>query len=342
MNKSIVLGILAIGSVLAQESPRDIKTASIVPPSKPSELAAANAELEAINQLVSPKAKKAPRQQKKRATASRPAVPTPTFRKLNSENLQNVSATEVPFHAKAGECYAKVMKTPGEYKSVSEKAVVREAYKKIDIIPAKFAWVNEKVVVEEAAETLVKVPAVYKVVEEKTLLEPAKTVWKKGTSYQGLKVVSQKTTESGEIMCLVEEPAKYSTISKKVMVSPEQVKKVQLEAKYMTIKVKKLIEPAKEVVIDVPAEYKDEEKQLALKNPEYSWSRVVCSANLTSKNVQNIQLALQKKKAYQGPINGKVDDRLLSAASKFASESGLPHGNKFIALEVIDALNIKL
>lgn len=333
MNKSVILLILTFVAV-AQESPRDILTASISPQSK---LPSPSLGLE--KQGTAPASASV---QKKALLPKKKPIPVRKQEKLDVENIQTVSVSDVPFQAKVGECYAKVIKTQGEYKSVSEKTLVREAYKRVDIVPAKFEWVNQKVVVEEAAENLVKVPAVYKTVQEKVLLEPAKTVWKKGSSYKGMKVVSKKTTDSGQVMCLVEQPAKYDVVEKKVMISPEQIKKVMTEAKYTTIKVKKMVEPAREVVTEVPAVYKDEEKQLAVKEPKYSWSKVVCEANLTETNVTKIQLALQRKNAYKGPINGKMDETLLSAATKFASENGLPRGNQFIALEVIDALNVKL
>lgn len=256
--------------------------------------------------------------------------------------LDPASVGGVPYQAKAGQCYAKVEKSEGEYKVTTEKELVREAYTKVRVIPAKFSWVDEKITIEEPAEDLVRVPAQYKTVQEKILVRDARTVWKKGAGLPvGAKILEKKKGQT-DVLCLVEEPPLYQTVSKRVLVAPEHVKKVSLPGKYKTIRVKKLAEPAREETVEVPAEYREVSKKVALKDPQYAWTRVVCETNLTPKNIEAIQVALKNKDAYHGPVNGRIDPGFMAATLKFAQDRGLPHDGKFIAMEVIDALNIKL
>lgn len=61
------------------------------------------------------------------------------------------------------------------------------------------------------------VPAVYKTTTEEVLESPAQTVWKKGRG-----PIEKLDNATGEIMCLVEIPAKYRTIQKVVLENPLQ------------------------------------------------------------------------------------------------------------------------
>ena len=54
------------------------------------------------------------------------------------------------------------------------------------------------------------------------LEKPAHTAWKKGpAATQTANVLSESVTDTGEIMCLVEVPAKYKTITKRILKTPE-------------------------------------------------------------------------------------------------------------------------
>lgn len=353
VSTALCLGLLFGATVAVAQTPgAPLRTASIAPKQLRSAASAPmpassveETQVQALHRQIQERDRKISQLQSK--LRARPATPARTVERVSvpmnaSATAENSGAPQnVPYQAKAGQCYAKVVKTEGEYKRSLEKELVREAYTKIEVVPAKFAWVDEKITIEEPAEDLVRVPAQYKIVEEKTLVHPARTVWKKSGSVAGAKVLDRKTA-SGEILCLVEEPAQYTTVRKKVLASPEQVKRVSLPGKYKTIRVKKLVEAARESTIEVPAEYRETEKEVATKEPQYAWTRVVCETNLTAKNVQTIQLALQKRSAYRGPLNGRLDAPFLDATQRFAKERGLPHGGSFIAMEVIDALNIKL
>ena len=51
---------------------------------------------------------------------------------------------------------------------------------------------------------------------------------------------------TGEIMCLVEEPAVYKTVRKKVIKTPATTRTVEIPAEYKTVKVNKLVKAAEQ------------------------------------------------------------------------------------------------
>ena len=103
-------------------------------------------------------------------------------------------AGDLPPNAKPGECYAKVL------------------------IPAKVQGIEETVQISEEQKVLARIiPAQYEVERERVLVKEARQVWKPG---RGSKEKVHETT--GEILCLVEEPAVYKTIEKRILVAPER------------------------------------------------------------------------------------------------------------------------
>jgi hypothetical protein len=106
------------------------------------------------------------------------------------------------------------------------------------------------------------------VLTEKVLESPAYTTWKKG---RGLNEKVDHAT--GEIMCLVEVPAKYKTIEKRVLKSPVTIKKVEIPAEYKTVRVKKLAKPAQEKREAIPAEYQTIEKRMKVSDAKLTWTQ---------------------------------------------------------------------
>lgn len=75
------------------------------------------------------------------------------------------------------------------------------------MIPAVYEWKEETILVKPQSTRLEKVRPVYRTVTEEVLESPAQTVWNKGR-----RPVEQIDNATGEIMCLMEIPAKYRTI----------------------------------------------------------------------------------------------------------------------------------
>ncbi len=161
---------------------------------------------------------------------------------------------------------------PATYRWVNEQVMVEEPGEVIKVIPAKYEWVTEQVMVEEEIVKEVRVPATYKTVREKVLDKPAHTVWKKGTnSYtkildedgNPLNVVgTRRSANTGDIMCLVEVPATYKTVTKRVLDRPETTKQVVIPAKYKNVRKKVLKSPATTRTVEKPAKYKTVRKKV--------------------------------------------------------------------------------
>jgi len=286
----------------------------------------------------------------------------------------------VPPDAKPGECYAKVL-IPAKYKTVTERVLMKAATEKVEIIPAKYEMVEEKVMVEPASERWEVVPAEYKWVEEKVvfkeassrmetipvkyaykeeqvLVKPAETKWKKGRG-----PIEKLDGSTGEILCLVEEPAVYKTVKKQVVAEPAKTVKVDIPAEYGTVKKKVLVTPPTVKKIEVPAVYKTmtvrkmvappqekrtpipEEYQMVTRNEKVSearseWARILCETNTTPDFVKRVQEALAKAGLNPGPVDGEIGGQTQIAIQAFQKKNGLSVGA--LTYETVEKLGIKM
>lgn len=291
-----------------------------------------------------------------------------------------INSALVPPNAKPGECYAKVQTSP-KYEKVTEEVVKRQAGEKIEVVNPKFEWIEEKVLVKEGSfklevvpaqyemvdeKVLVKpaytvleqVPAKYESVEEKVLVKPAQTVWKKGRG-----PIERIDGSTGEILCLVEEPPVYKTISKRVLKSPAKVekkeipaeyitvkkrvmkappttKKVEIPAEYKTVKVKKQVTPAQEKRIPIPEERQTMTKTKKVADGKLEWRPILCQTNMTAEVVKKIQIALKDAGYYNGPIDGVVGGGTTSGLRSYQNDKGLATGG--ITMESLRKLGVKL
>jgi peptidoglycan hydrolase-like protein with peptidoglycan-binding domain len=289
-------------------------------------------------------------------------------------------ASLFPPNAEPGKCYAKVL-IPTKYKIVKEEVIKHEAFEKIFVIPAQWDWEEKKVMVKEATEKLEIIPATYKIVEEKVEIvpptvkfttvkpvfgtveekiidKPERTIWKKGS---GLLDKVEGTT--GDIMCLVNEPATYKTIKKQVLKTPATVKKTDIPGKYKiikkqvidkpaevkkipvpaefkTVKVKKLVTPAQEDHVKVPEERQIITKRVKESDEKMSWRPVLCETNMTRDVIRQIQKALSDKGFDPGPLDGSIGGGTLKALNKFQTKNNLARGG--LTYETLKALNVTI
>ncbi|MDP8080099.1 peptidoglycan-binding domain-containing protein [Phocoenobacter skyensis] len=290
-----------------------------------------------------------------------------------------------PPQAKPGECYARVLTPatykvieekvlakgagesiqviPAQYQTVTEKVLISEASTQLKVIPATYKTVTEKVLIAPAQEVLTKVPAKYKTVTEKVLVKPAYTTWKRGVnpvsdSYSTVTkngdVVSKYDQSTGEIMCLVEVPAEYKTVSKKVLATPAgtvkkiipakyktvtkrivatqaTTQKVTIPAKYKTVSVRKLVKPAETVKTPIPAEYKTITKRVVETKPHLEWRGILCETNTTPDLIRRLQTALNKKGYRSGKVDGVLGRDTLRAVIKYQRANNLPSGQLTLA-----------
>jgi len=198
-----------------------------------------------------------------------------------------------------GSCFREYY-TPAEYKTESRRIMTREASEKIVVIPAQFETVEERVVVKEAYTRTVDIPATYRSESESVLVEPARSVWKKGRG-----PIERIDNTSGEIMCLVEIPARYETLTKTVLDKPASTKTVDVPAVYKNIKVKRLIKPATENRVDIAAEFDTISTKVKVADAGFFWLKKGESANADSRS-SGREVCLVEQKAQTRTVKREV------------------------------------
>lgn len=293
-----------------------------------------------------------------------------------------------PPNAEPGHCYARVLipatwgqttetvlvreasqrveVTPARYETVEERVLVKEASTRLETIPARYETVEERVMIRPESSRFEEVPATYKTMSEQIMVAPARTEWKRGAASSfGDSVVQSRTTDTGEVMCLVETPAQYKTVTRKVVDSPATTRKITIPAEYRTIKktvmaepaktrevtipaeydsikVQKIATPAQERRIEIPAEYAELNKRTQVGTDRMEWREVLCQVNMTDGNIRTLQIALRDKGYDPGPIDGVLGSKTLISANRYAKSSGLPYGSNYISIETAEKLGLRL
>lgn len=286
----------------------------------------------------------------------------------------------LPPNAKPGECYARVL-VPATYKSeskdvlqkqasyrlevapakhewVEERVLVKEASETAKLIPAKYDWVTEKVLVKEAYDKVITIPASYEKVTEQILVKPAYTTWKKGRG-----PIERIDNATGEIVCLVEVPAQYKTITKKMMVKEPTTETIQIPAEYKeikkrvmlespklekvtipeeykTVKVKKVATPAQSKRIEIPATYQTITNRIKTTDSYLEWRSILCETNTSAGIIGNIQRALLNAGHNPGPIDGVIGGQTMAALKSYQREKNIAAGQ--ITMETLKSLGVSL
>lgn len=296
----------------------------------------------------------------------------------SSSVIPETSNNLLPPNAKTGECYARVL-TPATYRTDTSKVLLREAGYRIEvshptykwgterilvkeasevaeIVPAKYEWRTERVLVKEAHEHLKTIPAVYETKTEKVLVKAAYTTWKKGRG-----PIEKINNSTGEIMCLIDVPAEYKTITSKVIVTPARIEKElhdavykdvkkrvmvaeptmvkrTIPAEYKTIKVQKIAQPAQENRIEIPALYQTVSNRVQVTDSNLEWRSILCETNTTGDIVRNLQRALLTAGHNPGPIDGVIGRETLAAVNSYQREKNLAVGQ--LTIETIRSLGV--
>lgn len=290
--------------------------------------------------------------------------------------VDNSSLT--PPNAKAGECYAKLL-TPAQYETNTEEKLLTSTVKKLKVtepiyemveysilekaesfkyvlIPATYKCVENRVMVEPEKTTYQVIPATFKEIEETIMIAPAQQVWKKG---KGL--ISKINNHTGDIMCLIEEPAQYKTIKTTVVDEPARTEKIVIPALYKNIKAKEIATDARYEKVIIPATYKTIKVQelvtaaevLSEESPEtyqtitttsmskaeeFQWERILCETNTNANVVKNVQQALADQNYNPGKIDGVYGNNTQNALTAFQNDNHLASGA--LTLETLDALGV--
>ncbi|MEM9014248.1 MAG: peptidoglycan-binding domain-containing protein [Pseudomonadota bacterium] len=285
---------------------------------------------------------------------------------------------DLPPNPKPGECYSRVL-TPERYETVTEQVVVQPATERIEVVPAKYAWEEREIVVEEGYERLEVVPAKFSTRTETVTVEPAReemrvipakyetrqervkirdayTTWKKGTG-----PISRLDASTGEIMCLVEVPAEFKTVSRQVMVSPPRTEKVRVPAKTrevsrrvisqpattrkisvpaktQTVRYQKLVTPPQEKKMTVPAVTDTVSTRKLVSQSKLQWASILCETNVTPGVVRNLQQALTREGVYNGAIDGRLGPETMAAVDAYQRRKNLSTGS--LTIETMKRLGV--
>jgi hypothetical protein len=145
---------------------------------------------------------------------------------------------------------------PATYENVTERVLVKGETRRLEVIPATYEDVTERVLVKPVGNQLVTTPATYKTMTERRLVRAASTAWKRSSELTAAERALQNIDpNAGDVLCLIEVPAVYETVSTQVIDQPASTRSIEIPAEYATVTktVQKTPPTTREVLI--PAEY---------------------------------------------------------------------------------------
>lgn len=299
-------------------------------------------------------------------------------------------SADMPPSADPGECFARVLipettevvaervvdqperteirVIPATYETVTEQVMVREESTEYRVVPATYETVTEQVVVQpERTETTV-IPATFETYTEQVMVRPAYTTWKPGAGLFGRAaagtggaVPAGFEQATGELLCRVEVPAEFETVTrtriatpertettvipavfetvtKQVVATPPSVEQFVIPAEYDTVTVRRLVTAKSEETITIPATYKTVEKRVVTGGGGLEWREVLCDTNAAPAKIAEVQRALTAA-GYQAPADGTFGPQTLRAMEAFQRDNGLPVG--YLTVSTVRALGVE-
>ncbi len=296
-------------------------------------------------------------------------------------------AADMPPDAQAGECFARVLVPdtinisteqvidreasfelrviPATYETVTEQRLLKEATTIYRTVPPVYETVTETIIIEPERQEAVVVPAKYEDYTEQVLVREAYTTWKKGDGLFGRdreNAVETVALATGELLCRVEVPAEYATVTKTRLVSPEttemrvipavtkvvtkevvvtpaEVIEETIPAEYETVTLQRLVSETVEERIEIPATYKSVEKRVVSNPGGLEWRQVLCETNATTQTIRDIQAALTAA-GYEVPVDGEFGPATLRSMEAFQRDNGLPLG--YLTISTVNALGLSM
>lgn len=296
----------------------------------------------------------------------------------NSYNLGGNSIPAMP-NARPGECFAlaripekfrsyekqyelraaseRLETTPPRYENVTEQYVVAEAFERMEVVPASFKNLTETVEAAPPSSRYVTTEPVYENVTERVLEQPARTVWKRGSG-----PIQRIDNGTGEIMCLVEEPAIYKNITRRVLKTPADVREIPVPGQTTTITrrvidrpaevrrvlvpeqigtrtVRRLVEPGQVRRIPIPAQTGTTTVRELVEPARLEWRPVLCETNMTPEVIGRVQQALAAAGFNPGPVNGRLSAETVNALNLYQRSRNLPE-DRYLNIDTVRALGV--
>lgn len=253
--------------------------------------------------------------------------------------------------------YDGVQVTPARYRSALQDYVTQEGYERLEVIPATFKTVTEQVEVTPPSTRYLASEPAYETVTEKVLEKPATQIWKRGRG-----PIQKLDNSTGEVMCLVEEPAVYRTVTRKVLKTqplmrevqvpgeyrtvtrrvidqPAQVRRVAIAEQHATVQVQKLVVPAAYQTLRVPDQMASYSMRELAAPATLEWRAVLCETNIKDSTVRRVQDALRSAGFDPGPSDGRAGARTLDALNAYQRSKGLPE-DRYMNLQTLQALGV--
>lgn len=246
------------------------------------------------------------------------------------------SGADVPPNAEPGKCYARCQ-TEDQYTFTSKQVInTPKIVKKVEL-PALYVTVYDTVVTKPARIKSETIPAVYETVKEQKMVAPATTKWVKGKADAGC---LSADPEDCQVMCLVEVPAQYKTISKRVMKSEAYTKTIQIPMEYKIVAKQVKVKDVSYAEQIIPATYKTVQERVLLRKGGYQgWKEILCNSELTSQKIMSIQRALLAAGFNPGPIDNIFGAKTKEALVAYQRAKGLPVGN--LNIETLKSLGVQ-
>jgi len=252
-------------------------------------------------------------------TTAQPTAPAP--QEVPSQPAKRGATVAVncpePADAQAGQCFTRVL-LPAKFDEQKTQEIIRPAYEAISYTEPVYEDVQEQVVVREAYTREIEVPALYDTFYEQVMEKPASKVWKKGRG-----AAERVDPQTGEIYCLVEQPAVYKTVEKRELKRPAGTRTDQVPAEYATRTVRKLVTPPQEVRTPVPAEYATMTKKTIARGDSCEYVQVLCQDNATQSKIREVEQALRAH-GQKVDTDGLDDEDLSAALREYQTQQGLP------------------
>ncbi|MEM1150279.1 MAG: peptidoglycan-binding domain-containing protein [Pseudomonadota bacterium] len=299
-------------------------------------------------------------------------------------------SADMPPSADPGECFARVL-IPETTEIVSEQVVDRPESTEIQVIPATFETVTEQVLVKEETIQYRTIPATFETITEQVMIEPEKTetvvipaqfesyteqvlvrpaytTWKPGAGLFGRGAAGTGTAPgsgetqvaTGELLCRVEVPAVFDTVTRTRLVSPErtetrviparfetvtrqvvstppQVVEEVIPAVFDTVEVRRMVTAPREEVITIPATFKTIDRRVVTGGGGLEWREVLCDTNASPAKIREVQSALTAA-GYETPTDGAFGPATLRSMESFQRANGLPVG--YLTVSTVEALGV--
>ena len=298
----------------------------------------------------------------KQVTAPPSANPGECYINLYNKPVTQTSSQQVLVKAAS----QSIEVIPATYTTGEERILVKPATTMLEIVPATYTTVDEQVLVKPASTRLVPVAAMYEDKSEQIMVKPARTFWKRSTAAEAARSGSREQIagDDGYIMCLIEEPAtfktvtnqvmtkgpstteeavpaEYTTVKKTVLKTPATTREVTVPAEYAMIPTTKIATPASEKITEIPAQYETLESSKVVSEGKWEWRQILCATNSTPSKLQEIESALSAAGQNPGNVDGVVDNSTLSALQAYQSAKNLPlDRGRYINIETVQALGV--